>query len=144
LRHITLVIAIIALALAAPAFSGKGGNAGGNGNGSGGGNAGNGNGNGNGNVTVTSVPTLSANPDVVRAGDSFDVSGCGYNPDYGGVVVGFTGGSWGQVPSGGCIDIVGIPALSGDTLPAGTYSVRAYQYVDGSLTEVAETTLTVE
>jgi hypothetical protein len=143
MRYITLVMAVIALAVAAPAFSGKGGNAGGNGNG--GGNAGNGNanGNGNGNVAVSYSPTLSANPNVVHAGDYFEVSGCGYNPDLGGVVVGFTGGSWGQVPVVGCIDIAGIPALAGDTLPPGTYSVRASQYVDGRLTTVAETTLTV-
>ncbi|HJR96213.1 MAG TPA: hypothetical protein VJ807_12355 [Gaiellaceae bacterium] len=141
MRHITLIIAVIALALAAPAFSGKGGTPnGGDGNGGGKGNGGN----GNGNVTVTYTPTLTANPNVVNAGDYFSVSGCGYNPDHGGVIVGFTGGSWGQVPSGGCIDIGGIPALSGDTLPAGTYPVTSYQYIDGGLTKVAETTVTVE
>ena len=139
MRHITLIIAIVALALAAPAFSGKGGSPnGGEGNGGGKGNG------GNGSVTVTYTPTLTANPNVVSAGGYLNVSGCGYNPDHGGVIVGFTGGSWGQVPSGGCIDIAGIPALSGDTLPAGTYPVRAFQYVDGSLTQVAETTVTVE
>lgn len=141
MRHITLIIAAVALAFAAPAFSGKGGNPnGGSGNGGGKGNGGN----GNGNVTVAYAPTLAANPGTVRAGDSFDVSGCGYNADLGGVIVGFTGGSWGQVPNGGCIDIQGIPALSGDTLPAGTYPVRAYQYVNGDLTQVAETTVSVE
>jgi hypothetical protein len=139
MRHITLIIATVALALAAPAFSGKGGSPnGGEGNGGGKGNG------GNGSVTVTYTPTLTANPNVVSAGGYLNVSGCGYNPDNGGVIVGFTGGSWGQVPSGGCIDIAGIPALSGDTLPAGTYPVRAFQYVDGSLTQVAETTVTVE
>ena len=55
MRHITLIIAVVALALAAPAFSGKGGNAGGNGNG--GGNAGNNGGGsgGGGNVTPPSA-----------------------------------------------------------------------------------------
>ena len=139
MRHITLIIAVVALAFAAPAFSEKGGNPnGGEGNGGGKGSGGNSSG------SVTYAPTLTANPNVVQSGDYFSVSGCGYNPDNGGVIVGFTGGSWGQVPSGGCIDIPGIPALSGDTLPAGTYPVRAFQYVDGNLTQVAQTTLTVE
>jgi hypothetical protein len=43
MRHITLIIAVIALALAAPAFSGKGGNGNGNGNGNTGGGGGGGN-----------------------------------------------------------------------------------------------------
>jgi hypothetical protein len=38
MRHITLIVAVVALAFAAPAFSEKGGNGNGNGNGSGGGN----------------------------------------------------------------------------------------------------------
>ena len=38
MRHITLIVAVVALALAAPAFSGKGGNGNGNGDGNGGGN----------------------------------------------------------------------------------------------------------
>ena len=141
MRKITLIIAVVALTLAAPAFSGKGGNpnaSSGNGVGKGDG------GNGNGNVTVTYTPTVTANPSVVHAGDYFTVSGCGFNSNHGGVVIGFTGGSWGQVPSGGCINIAGIPALSGDTLPAGTYPVRAFQYIAGDLTQVAETILTVE
>jgi hypothetical protein len=143
MRHISLIIAAVALAIAAPAIAGKGGvpNGGSNGGGTAGGN--NGGGNGNGNVTVTYAPSLTADPNVVHAGDYFDVSGCGYDPNYGGVVVGFTGGSWGQVPNGGCIDITGIPALAGDTLPAGTFPVTAYQYMEGKLTKVAETTLTV-
>lgn len=45
MRHITLIVAVVALAFAAPAFSGKGGNGGGNGGGGG---------NGNGNVTTSS------------------------------------------------------------------------------------------
>lgn len=47
MRHITLIVAVVALALAAPAFSGKGGNGNGNGNGSG-------NGNGGGDATIGS------------------------------------------------------------------------------------------
>lgn len=43
MRHITLIVAVVALAFTAPAFSEKGGNGNGNGNGNGGG--------GNGNVT---------------------------------------------------------------------------------------------
>jgi hypothetical protein len=144
MRHITLIIAVIALALAAPAFSGKGGNPnGGGGNGNGSGSGGNGNGSaGGGGGRYTG--TLTATPNVLHAGDSFDVSGCGYDTSLGNVIVGFTGGSWGSpLDSGGCFTIVDIPALSGDTLPPGTYPVTAYQYVSNKLTETGETTVTV-
>ena len=142
MRHITLIIAIVALALAAPAFSGKGGNAGGNGNG-GGGNTGGGSGNSGGGGGRYSG-TLTATPNVLHAGDYFDVSGCGYDTSLGNVVVGFTGGGWGSsLDSNGCFTIPGIPALSGDTLPPGTYDVTASQYVDGKLTETGETSVTI-
>ncbi len=95
MRHITLIIAVIALALAAPAFSGKGGNAGGNGNGNGNGNNEGGNGTSGGGGSRYSG-TLTATPNVLHAGDSFDVSGCGYDTSLGNVIVGFTGGSWGS------------------------------------------------
>jgi hypothetical protein len=143
MRHITLIIAIVALALAAPAFSGKGGNAGGNGHGSGGGSAGNNNGGGSGGGGGY-TGTLTATPNVLQAGDSFTVAGCGYDTSLGNVIVGFTGGGWGSpLDASGCFTISGIPALSGDTLPAGTYVVTAYQYVNGRLRETGETTVTV-
>ena len=67
---------------------------------------------------------------MLHAGDYFTVSGCGYDTSLGNVVVGFTGGSWGSaLDSNGCFTITGIPAPLGDTLPAGTYSVTASQYV---------------
>jgi hypothetical protein len=81
MRYLTAVVAIVALALAAPALSGKGGN--GNGSGDGSWNGGGGRYSG----------TLTATPDVLRAGESFDVRGCGYETDLGNVVVGFTGGA---------------------------------------------------
>jgi hypothetical protein len=138
MRHLTLLVAVVALALAAPAFSGKGGNPNG-----GHGNAGGGNGNTSGGASRYSG-TLAASPDVLRAGDRFDVSGCGYDTTLGGVVVGFTGGSWGSTLDGsGCFTITSIPALSGDTLPPGTYPVTANQYVNGKLTKTGETTVTV-
>ena len=141
MRHITLIIAVIALALAAPAFSGKGGNAGGNG--SGGENAGHNNGGGSGGGGDY-TGTLTATPNVLHAGESFTVTGCGYDTSLGNVVVGFTGGSWGSPLDGnGCFTIPDIPALSGDTLPAGTYEVAAYQYVHGKWTETGDTTVTV-
>jgi hypothetical protein len=88
--------------------------------------------------------TLTATPNSLHAGDYFTVSGCGYSTALGNVVIGFTGGSWGsKLDSTGCFTITGIPALSGDTLPAGTYEVAAYQYVKGRLTEQGETTVTV-
>jgi hypothetical protein len=88
--------------------------------------------------------TLAATPNVLQAGDRFDVSGCGYDTAAGNVIVGFTGGSWGSsLDANGCFTIAGIPALSGDTLPAGTYEVGAYQYIHNKWTETGETTVTV-
>jgi hypothetical protein len=142
-RQVALVVALVlVLVAAAPAVAGKGGNPnGGSGNGNGGTSSDNG-GNGGGQVSYTGY--LTATPDVLRSGESFDVHGCGYDPDLGNVIVGFTGGSWGSaLDSGGCFTITDIPALSGDTLPAGTYEVTAYQYVRGKLTETGDTTVTV-
>jgi hypothetical protein len=88
--------------------------------------------------------TLTATPNVLKAGDTFSVSGCGYDTSLGNVVVGFTGGSWGSpLDTNGCFTISGIPALSGDTLPAGTYEVTASQYVHNKWTETGNTTVTV-
>ncbi|HEU5211362.1 MAG TPA: hypothetical protein VFU10_01190 [Gaiellaceae bacterium] len=88
--------------------------------------------------------TLTATPNVLHAGDYFTVSGCGYDTSLGNVVVGFTGGSWGSaLDANGCFTVSGIPALSGDTLPAGTYPVTASQYVRGKWAETGETTVTV-
>jgi hypothetical protein len=87
---------------------------------------------------------LTATPNVLKAGDYFTVSGCGYDTSLGNVVVGFTGGSWGSaLDANGCFTISGIPALSGDTLPAGTYDVTASQYVHNKWTETGDTTVTV-
>lgn len=135
MRHITLIIAVLALAIAAPAIAGKGGNGGG---GNGGSHDGGGSGGGGG-----YTGSLTATPNTLHAGDTFTVSGCGYDDEYGNVVVGFTGGSWGSSLSGGCFSVAGIPALSGDTLPAGTYPVTAYQYVHGKWTATGSTTVTV-
>ncbi len=88
--------------------------------------------------------TLTATPNVLHAGDHFTVSGCGYSSTYGNVIVGFTGGSWGSsLDANGCFSIADIPALSGDTLPPGTYEVEAYQYVHKRWTETGDTTVTV-
>jgi hypothetical protein len=142
MRHLTLIVAVVALAFAAPALSGKGGNA--NGGNGGNGSAGNGNGNGGNGGGGRYPATLTATPDVLHAGDYFDVSGCGYDTSLGNVVVGFTGGSWGSPLDGnGCFSITSIPALSGDTLPPGTYPVTANQYVNGELTRTGDTTVTV-
>lgn len=87
---------------------------------------------------------LEATPDTLQAGDSFDVHGCGYDRGLGNVIVSFTGGSWGSpLDAAGCFTVSNIPALSGDTLPAGTYPVRAMQYVHHKWTETGETTVTV-
>lgn len=45
--------------------------------------------------------------------------------------------------SAGCFTVTGIPALSGDTLPPGTYDVTAYQDVNGRWRAMASTTVTV-
>jgi hypothetical protein len=88
--------------------------------------------------------SLVATPDRLQAGDTFDVTGCGYDTSLGNVIVGFTGGSWGSaLDADGCFKIAGIPALSGDTLSPGTYEVIAHQYVRGRLKETGETTVTV-
>jgi hypothetical protein len=88
--------------------------------------------------------TLTATPNVLHAGDSFTVSGCGYDTSLGNVIIGFTGGSCGSpLDADGCFSIPGIPALSGDTLPDGTYDVSAYQYVHKRWVESGETTVTV-
>jgi hypothetical protein len=88
--------------------------------------------------------TLIATPDVLHAGDYFDVSGCGYETAHGNVIVGFAGGSWGSpLDEDGCFTIARIPALSGDTLPAGTYEVSAHQFTGKRWTETGETTVTV-
>jgi hypothetical protein len=86
---------------------------------------------------------VSKNP--VKAGDMFDVSGCGYNPAYGNVIIGFTGGSWGGVlNASNCFVVAQIPALSGDTLPAGNYPVTGSQYIKGKLTKVSQTYIQVQ
>jgi hypothetical protein len=82
---------------------------------------------------------------VPLAGDTFDVSGCGYDTSLGKVVIGFTGGGSGAVlGSDGCFTVSSITALAGDTLAPGTYPVTAYQYVRGKLTATGETTVTVD
>ena len=88
--------------------------------------------------------TLWATPNVLHAGDHFTVSGCGYSTDLGSVVVGFTGGGWGAKLDGdGCFTVTGIPALSGDTLSAGTYEVTAWQLVRNRWRITGETYVTV-
>jgi hypothetical protein len=88
--------------------------------------------------------TLVATPNTLQAGDYFDVTGCGYDRTLGNVKIGFTGGSWGSaLDAKGCFTITDIPALSGDTLPAGTYEVSAYQYSHRKWVETGETTITV-
>jgi hypothetical protein len=142
MRHITLIIAVLALAIAAPAIAGKGGNGGGGGGG-GGGNSGTHDGGASGSGG-SYTGTLTATPDVLHAGDYFTVSGYGYDTSLGNVIVGFTGGSWGSpLDSDGNFTVGPIAALSGDMLPPGTYPVTAYQYVHNKWTETGETIITV-
>lgn len=145
MRHITLIIAALALAVATPAIAGKGGVPGGGGGNTGGnGSSVNGNGNGPGDGGGRYSGTLTATPNVLHSGDSFDVAGCGYDTSLGNVVVGFAGGSWGSPLDGnGCFTIGGIPALSGDSLSIGTYEVTASQFAHGKWVETGETTVTV-
>lgn len=87
---------------------------------------------------------LSATPNVLHAGDYFTVTGCHYDTTHGNVIVGFTGGSWGSpLDSNGCFTILDIPALSGDTLPPGTYEVTASRYVRNRWRVTGETYVTV-
>jgi hypothetical protein len=88
--------------------------------------------------------TLTATPQVLHAGDEFTVTGCGYDTSKGNVIVTFTGGSWGSaLDSKGCFTIAHIPALSGDTLPDGSYEVSAYQFNGKRWTETGDTFVTV-
>ena len=88
--------------------------------------------------------TLTATPNTLHAGDYFDVTGCGYDTSLGNVIVGFTGGGWGSpLDENGCFTISDIPALSGDTLPSGTYEVQAKQLVRNRWVETGDTTVTV-
>ena len=88
--------------------------------------------------------TLRADPSTVHAGDSFTVNGCGYDRADGNVIVSFAGGSWGSALDGdGCFSIAGIPALSGDTLAAGRYEIRALQKIGKRWRETGDTVLTV-
>lgn len=88
--------------------------------------------------------TLTATPSSLSAGDYFMVSGCGYSTALGNVIVSFTGGSWGSpLDSNGCFTIADIPALSGDTLPAGTYPVTASQLLHNKWAVTGTTTVTV-
>jgi hypothetical protein len=119
LQVVLCALAIVIAVVAGPAFAGKGGGS-------------------------KYSGTLAATPNVLHAGDYFSVTGCGYDASLGNVVVGFTGGSWGSaLDSSGCFTIRDIPALSGDTLPAGTYEVTANQYVHGKWVETGGTTVTV-
>ena len=121
--HALIVVGILLAAV--PAFAAKGGNGGG------------------GNESYPG--TLVATPQVLRAGDTFTVHGCGYDAKLGDVMVSFAGGGWGSpLDAYGCFTIAGIPALSGDTMPAGTYEVAALQQVRGRWVETGETKVTVQ
>lgn len=119
-RHvISAALAVAALFTAVPALAAKGGGR-------------------------SKYGTLAATPYVLHAGDYFTVSGCGYDPSLGDVLVGFVASSHtAALDSNGCFTVPDIPALSGDTLPPGTYEVSAYQRVRGKLTETGETVVTV-
>ena len=88
--------------------------------------------------------TLTATPNVLHAGDYFDLHGCGYDTAMGNVIIGFTGGGWGSpLDENGCFTITDIPALAGDSLPAGTYEVTARQYDGRRWVETGDTYVTV-
>jgi len=78
MRHITLIIAVLALAVAAPAIAGKGGNGGGNGgSGSGGGHSGGSGGSG----TQQTGSGCSVSPDHANVGQTYVVSASGLPTD---------------------------------------------------------------
>jgi len=87
--------------------------------------------------------TLVATPNELRAGDFFDVSGCGYESEYGNVLLGFGGGGWGSpLNEASCFTISNIP-VGGDNPTPGTYPVTAYQWVKNKWTATGETTVTI-
>lgn len=86
---------------------------------------------------------LTAAPQELRAGDFFDVYGCGYDEALGNVIVGFGGGSWGSpLGEGGCFEIKHIP-VGGDNPMPGTYPVTAYQFVRNKWIATGQTTVTI-
>ena len=91
----------------------------------------------------SSSATLTVSPSSLKAGESFTVSGYGFSA--GNVIVSFVGGGWGSpIAEDGTFTIPGIPALSGDTLPAGEYAVTASQETrHNRWTVQAKATLTV-
>ena len=87
---------------------------------------------------------LTLSPSTVAAGDMFDVRGTGFDTAYGNVIVGFTGGGWGSpLSADGSFTIAGIPALSGDSLPAGVYPVTGSQKIRKRWVQAATASLTV-
>lgn len=141
MRHITLIIAVLALAIAAPAIAGKGGN----GNGGGGG--------GNDGSAPTAKPsayspTLAVSwPQGLASTDSssasYAVSGCGYDASYGTVtVVAYSpaGAAWTgvTVDANGCVSV---SMFSADNV--GNYRVDASQNVRNKDVVVATTSFVV-
>jgi hypothetical protein len=138
MRHITLIIAVLALAIAAPAIAGKGGNGNGNGGGSDSG----------GTASPKSYsPTLDVTMSYALTSDSsasmpYTIAGCGYDSSFGAVTLvvytpvsaGFTS----QMPDAGCISVSNF-----STQGPGTYQVEALQTVHQKQSVVASTSFTV-
>lgn len=133
MRHITLIIAVLALAVAAPAIAGKGGN------GNGGGNSGSGNSSSpkaySPSLSVTWPLRLTSDTDTVP----YVIEGCGYDASYGVVtVVVYTpvAVAWTarEPDSSGCISVSNF-----STQGTGHYSIQARQSVKNRDVVVAST-----
>ena len=137
MRHITLMLAVLALAVAAPAIADKGGNGGGSGSDGGAASQ----------KPSSYSPTLSVSwPESARSTSSTDtpyvIEGCEYDPSYGMVTVvvysPVSAGWTGRTPDGGCILVSNF-----QTQGAGTYRVEAWQHVKNRDVVVASTSFTL-
>jgi hypothetical protein len=140
MRHITLIIAVIALAVAAPAIADKGGNSNGNG---GGGNSGS----GDSSSPKAYSPSLSVSWPLRLTSDSdtvpYVIEGCGYDASYGVVTVVVNtpvAVAWTarDPDSSGCISVSNF-----STQGAGAYQIEARQQVKNRDVVVASTSFTL-
>ena len=139
MRHISLIIAVLALAIAAPAIAGKGN---GNGNGGGGGTTSD-----QGGSPKAYAPSLGVTwPQQLVAtstNTSYVVSGCGYDASYGAVtLVAYSpaGAAWTGVgvDGNGCVSVSMF-----ETYGVGDYRVEAWQHMRNKDVVVATTSFVV-
>lgn len=90
------------------------------------------------------MPSLELHPNSLRAGDSFDVTGSGFDSTQGDVVISFQGNNVGATIYDGGIIAYKRYALTGEKLRHGTYTVTASQQIYHHWVVVASAELTIE